>query len=279
MNKPPAQHSSPIRESEPREKMETRIEYLSPVRGTGFPDEWYGMAGEEHFWIRSRTAVALATLDELGPRRSEPRKALDIGCGAGQFRDQLEAVTRWSIDIADLSRAALEAARPGRGRVLYYDATARLPELVDSYDAVFLFDVIEHVDPARELLSAALAHLRPGGRLLVNVPALPVLFSAYDAAQGHLRRYTRESLSAEFRGLPCRVDSVAYWGLSLVPLLAIRKLMLGSKPSESTMRVGFRPPGRLVNRALTLLMQAELSLFQRPPFGTSVMAAATRVPG
>lgn len=163
--------------------------------------------------------------------------------------------------------------------MLYYDATAQVPELVGSYDAVFLFDVIEHVEPARDLLSAALAHLRPGGCLLVNVPALPVLFSAYDAAQGRLRRYARESLAAEFGGLPRRVDSVAYWGLSLVPLLAMRKLMLGSKPSESTMRVGFRPPGRLVNRALTLLMRTELSLLPRPPVGNSVTAAVTRVPG
>jgi hypothetical protein len=114
--------------------------------------------------------------------------------------------------------------------------------------------------------------------LLVNVPALPVLFSAYDAAQGHQRRYTRQSLSAEFAGLPCWVDSVAYWGMSLVPLLAARKLMLGSKPSASTMRKGFRPPGRLVNGALTLLMRAELSLLRRPPVGTSVMAAATKEP-
>jgi SAM-dependent methyltransferase len=256
-----------------------RIEHLSPVRGTGFPDEWYGMAGEEHFWIRSRTAVALAKLDTMGPRRSEPLRALDIGCGAGQLRDQLEAVSRWSIDITDLNLAALEAARPGRGRVLYYDALDRRPELVGSYDAVFLFDVIEHVEHPRELLSAALAHLRSGGRLLVNVPALPVLFSAYDAAQGHLRRYTVRSLSAEFDGLPCRIDSVAYWGLSLVPLLAARKLLLGSKPSASTMRAGFRPPGTLVNRALTLLMRAELALLPHVPAGTSAMAAATKLAG
>jgi SAM-dependent methyltransferase len=258
--------------------MQTPIEYLSPVRATGFPSEWYEMAGSEHFWIRSRTAVALATLDALGPRRADPLRALDIGCGAGQFRDQLEAATQWRIDITDLNVAALEAARPGRGRVLYYDATEQAPGMVGSYDAVFLFDVIEHVEPARDLVAAALAHLRPGGRLLVNVPALPALFSAYDAAQGHRRRYTRRSLSAELAGLPCRVDSVAYWGLSLVPLLAARKLLLGSKPSGSTMRAGFHPPARLANDALTLLMKAELALLRRPPIGTSVMAAATKLP-
>lgn len=258
--------------------MATRIEYLSPVRETGFPTEWYEMAGGEHFWMRSRTAVALATLDALGPRRSDPVVALDIGSGAGQFRDQLEAATRWRIDITDLNVAALEAARAGRGRVLYYDATERTAGMVGAYDAVFLFDVIEHVEPARDLVSAALAHLRPGGRLLINVPALPALYSAYDAAQGHRRRYTRQSLHEELAGLPCRVESVAYWGMSLVPLLAVRKLLLGSRPSDGTMRAGFRPPGRLVNEALAGIVKAETTLLRRPPLGTSVMAAATKLP-
>lgn len=255
------------------------IEFLSPVRPTGFPNEWYEMAKEDHFWVRWRTAVALATLDRFGPRREDALLALDIGCGAGQLREQLEAATRWTIDITDLNVTALEAAKPGRGRVLYYDATEKAAPMIGRYDAVFLFDVIEHVEPARELVSAALAHLRPGGRLLVNVPALPVLFSAYDAAQGHRRRYTPASLATELAGLPCHVESITYWGTSLVPLLLARKLLLGSRPLPDTMRTGFQPPGKLVNELLKRVMRAELRLVRRPPIGTSLMAAATKASG
>jgi SAM-dependent methyltransferase len=255
------------------------IEFLSPVRPTGFPDEWYEMADQNHFWVRWRTAVALATLDRLGPRREDPILALDIGCGAGQFREQLEAATRWQVDITDLNLAALEAAKPGRGRVLYYDATEKAVTMLGRYDAVFLLDVIEHVEPAHELLSAALEHLRPGGRLLINVPALPALFSAYDTAQGHRRRYTLASLTAELAGLPCHVELISHWGMSLVPLLLARKALLGSRPSPGTMRAGFEPPGQVFNELLQLAMRAELLLLRRPPIGTSLIAAATKASG
>ncbi len=253
---------------------ESNIDYLSPVRGSAFPSEWYQMADESHFWMRWRAAVALRLMDSIGVHRRDPLTALDIGSGAGGFRRQLERATAWTVDITDLNLDALRAAQPGRGRILYYDATERSPRLVRSYNAVFLFDVSEHVERPGELLAAALEHLRPGGHLVVNVPALQTLFSAYDVAQGHFRRYTRASLSAELRDLPCRLESIRYWGLALVPLLGVRRLMLGSRPSPDTMRSGFAPPSRNVNRLLVGIGRLERLLLANPPIGTSVMAAA-----
>jgi SAM-dependent methyltransferase len=252
---------------------ESDIDYLSPLRPSGFPTEWYEMADENHFWMRWRAEVALRLMDSIGMRRAAPLAALDIGSGAGGFRRQIERATAWKVDITDLNAEALRAARPGRGRILYYDAAERSPRLVRSYDAVFLFDVIEHVERPAQLLTAALEHLRPGGHLVLNVPALQALFSAYDVAQGHFRRYTRASLSAELQVLPGRLESIRYWGLALVPLLAIRRLMLGSRPSPDTVRSGFAPPSRAVNRLLSGLGRLERMLLADPPLGTSVMAA------
>src|SRR6185295_12158294 len=105
-----------------------------------------------------------------------------------------------------------------------------------------------------------------GGHLLINVPALQGLFSAYDIAAGHVRRYDRRSLAAEFAGHDFRVLDVRYWGLSLVPLLFLRKLVLrGSRPAEETIRSGFRPPGRLTNAVLQSLMHVETALVARSP--------------
>jgi SAM-dependent methyltransferase len=258
------------------ERPKPEIEPISSPREAGFPDEWYEMAHEHHFWMRARAAIALDLMDSVGMRRADPLDALDIGSGAGQFRAQIEQATSWRVDITDLNLNALRAARPGRGRILYYDVLERASSMVGRYDAVFLFDVIEHVEHARELLAAALAHLRPSGRLVVNVPALPALFSAYDAAQGHLRRYTRGSLRSELALVPSRLESIRYWGLGLVPLLLLRRALLGSKPGAGTMRTGFQPPGRLANGLLWQLARLERALLQRPLLGTSVMAVATR---
>jgi len=252
------------------------IHYLSPVCDSAFPDDWYDLADASHFWMQWRLAVALRLADTAGVLRDEPLAALDIGGGAGRFRQQLEASTRWRVDLTDLNAEALKRAPEGRGRILYYDVTRPEPALVGRYDACFLFDVIEHVEEPRALVAAGLEHVRSGGHLLVNVPALPSLRSAYDDAAGHHRRYTRASLSAELSGLPATTVDIRYWGLSLVPLLALRKLVAGSKPDADTIRTGFEPPNALVHTGLKTLKSAELALFRNPPLGTSVMAVVRR---
>ena len=249
------------------------IEYLSPVAETPFPDDWYAFADAGHFWMQWRLEVALQLCERIGVTAERPLRALDIGGGAGRFRSQLESRTHWRVDMTDLNLPALRMSEPARGRTLYYDVTQASRPLAASYDVCFLFDVIEHVPEPRTLLAAGLAHLRPGGHLLLNVPALQWLFSAYDLAAGHLRRYSRRTLAAEVAGLPAELTAVRYWGLGLVPLLALRRLVVGRRPDANTIRSGFEPPSRLAHQGLRRLMRAELGLVRDPPVGTSVMAA------
>lgn len=64
------------------------------------------------------------------------------------------------------------------------------------FDAILYIDVLEHIaDDSAEVRRAA-EHLKPGGRLLVLAPAHPKLYSQFDSAIGHYRRYTRRSLKA-----------------------------------------------------------------------------------
>ncbi len=255
---------------------EPAVEYLSPVAETPFPDDWYAFADASHFWMQWRLEVTLQLSERLGVGRDRPLRALDIGGGAGRFRGQLESRTGWRVDMTDLNLPALRMAERARGRTLYYDVTQPDRSLAGSYDACFLFDVIEHLKEPRALLAAGLAHLRPGGYLFVNVPALQSLFSAYDVAAGHLRRYSRRTLAAEIAGLSGELIAIRYWGLGLVPLLALRRLVAGRTPDASTIRSGFEPPNQLAHRVLKALMRAELRLVRDPPIGTSVMAAVRR---
>lgn len=70
-----------------------------------------------------------------------------------------------------------------------------------SLDMVLLMDVLEHVQDDRELLEDVLRKVKPGGYLLITVPAFPFLFSAHDRVRGHFRRYRRRQLHALLRGL------------------------------------------------------------------------------
>jgi 2-polyprenyl-3-methyl-5-hydroxy-6-metoxy-1,4-benzoquinol methylase len=239
-----------------------------------FPEDWYDLSDPTHFWFRWRLAALLAALADARIPLQAPLRVLEVGCGSGVLADQLERHTAWNVDGADLSMAALERCAPRRGEALYYDVTEERAELLGRYDVVVLFDVLEHLSAPREFLRSALAHLRPGGLLLVNVPALPALDSAYDRAAGHLRRYTRRTLATALDGLGLRMLSLRYWGLTLVPLLAARKVLLG-RGGPDVIRRGFRPPHRAVNAALVGLMHLETRLLRAPWLGTSVLYAGT----
>ncbi len=254
------------------------VEILSPVDDVPFPAEWYDLNSPDHFWFRWRFAVVQRLLKSLKLDLRAPARALDIGCGVGTSRDQIEGFTAWTIDGVDLNLQALGRARPGRGRLFFYDILKPRPEFVSTYDYVFLFDVLEHIAPTPEFVESVLRPLRPGGLLFVNVPALEWLRSEYDTAAGHFRRYTANSLACEFQNQPARVEDVRYWGFSLVPLLLIRKAMLLRRqdPGE-IIRFGFQPPSRWLNNVLSFAARMETTVLRHPLTGTSVLAAVRKL--
>jgi SAM-dependent methyltransferase len=243
---------------------------------TDFPDEWYALASPEHFWLRWRVRAALRQIDAVGLPRGTPLRVLDVGGGTGVLRQQLEAETSWVIDITDLHPGATARALRGRGRNLAYDITQERPDMLGAYDVVLLFDVLEHVHGPAGFLASLARHLGPGGHLLLNVPAVRALFSGYDVAAGHLRRYQRPSLRREVQHAGFEVRDMRYWGLSLVPLLLLRKALLGRRTGPGVIRSGFQPPRPWVNALLLGLMRAETSVLSGPPLGTSLLLAARK---
>jgi 2-polyprenyl-3-methyl-5-hydroxy-6-metoxy-1,4-benzoquinol methylase len=255
----------------------SRIEIVSERESQPFSAEWFDLARADHFWFAWRLRAALALAADHGLALDAERAALDVGCGAGILRAQLEAATAWRIDATDLDLDALARVPEGRGRVLLYDVLEKRERFREAYDLVLLFDVLEHVEPTAPFLEAVVHHLKPGGQLLLNVPALPRLYGRYDVAAGHHRRYDRASLLAELRGLPLVPLETRYWGLSLVPLAAARKLLLGMRGAgEHTIERGFEPPGRLVHALLTRWMALETRLLRRPPLGASLLLLARK---
>jgi 2-polyprenyl-3-methyl-5-hydroxy-6-metoxy-1,4-benzoquinol methylase len=251
-----------------------QIEFVTPVRPLAFPSEWYDANSEDHFWFQWRARAAAALIERLGLPTRTALKVFDIGCGTGITCRQLAAFTSWRFDGADLNVEALRRCTAGLSRVLYYDILEKRPEFREHYDVVILFDVVEHIEDTGPFLDAVLFHLKRGGILLVNVPALMGLFGVYDTVAGHYRRYTRRTLANEFASLPASVAADAYWGLSMVPLLWLRKQMQRGQTDEAeTIRSGFLPPSPLAHTLLKTAMRLETSVPGRPPVGTSVMAA------
>jgi SAM-dependent methyltransferase len=250
------------------------VEILSPAAEIAFPDQWYEIMDERHFWMKWRLRAFLRQCRALSIPTETPSSILEIGCGLGVLRQMLEGATKWNVDAMDLNAGALFHSAPGRGRTALYNIHERAPELAAKYDAIILFDVIEHIDDPVSFMSSALYHLKPGGHVFINVPALQSLYSKFDVAVGHCRRYNKATLEAELAKAGIRKVDDRYWGLTMLPLLALRKLWLslrGEGTGTTVVQRGLVPPGKLANAVLTAMMQFETGTIANPPIGTSLL--------
>lgn len=250
---------------------------ISQAEPIAFEKAWYEAAQTGHFWFEWRLRALMSQLLDLNVPLDARLSVLDVGCGEGVLCSQLEGLTDWTIDLADLNMEALEKATTARGRKLYYDVTEKRPELVNSYDIVILFDVLEHMPFPEEFLASAFAHVKDGGLVLVNVPALPMFLGAYDIHVGHLRRYTRRMLLDQCDFHRFELKDLRYWGFSLVPLLALRKLLVHEgQDSSEVVGKGFGMPSPIFEAGLRLLMNIETGLAGRFPIGSSLLMACSK---
>jgi len=251
------------------------IKFLSDRKSEVFPDQWYTLAREDHFWMQWRVKAFLKQLKGLKVDLNSFNKVLEIGCGDGVLRRQLEANSSWVIDGADINMDALKRTGTVRGSTYFYDIFDRRPEFSGQYDAVILFDVLEHISDEKAFLDAVKFHLKKGGWLFTNVPALQGLYSRYDEAVGHLRRYDKAMMQEAVNAANFKVVDMRYWGFSMLPLLSVRRAMVkDAKATEETIRRGFEPPGEMANRMMKVIMGLETSVMQYPPSGSSLLAAA-----
>lgn len=247
---------------------------LQPASSRDFPVEWYESAPESHFWMTWRLNVILRHLRRLKIDDRGALTGLDIGCGHGAFQRQLHAATSWTIDGCDLNENALSLNHGHNGTSSRYNIFDHRHDLKAKYDFVFLLDVIEHVPDPVAFLAAARFYLKQGGYMLINVPAVPALYSKYDVVAGHIRRYSRSSLNAEISASGLEAESITHWGLSLVPLAFLRKAAMVFTKPEAVIRRGFVPPSALAEKLLRQAMSAELAIVRDVPYGTSLLAVA-----
>jgi 2-polyprenyl-3-methyl-5-hydroxy-6-metoxy-1,4-benzoquinol methylase len=245
------------------------IETLSEPQTVSMADEWFQFASADHFWMQWRHRVLVRTIKRA---QTPLRRGLEIGCGHGVARDMLERDLGIAVDGCDLNRTALEMAKPSRGKLFVYNIFDEAPSLLGRYDVIFLLDVIEHIDDDAAFVVAALRHLRPGGLVVVNVPASVLFFSDYDRAAGHVRRYTAASLAKLLKRCGVETEAIHQWGLLMVPLLLARKVLLRRTRAADTIRTGFVPPSGFSRLLLHGMKNIETMFPFSMPFGTSVLA-------
>jgi len=250
---------------------------LSSAEQVSMADEWFDIATTNHFWMEWRFRMIARCLGLIeGAHLANDQKFLEIGCGHGQFMKQAERLNI-VVDGCDLNMFALNKIEGVSGKTYVYNINDRQPEMMRKYDGVFLLDVIEHIDDDSAFLSAALDHVSPSGFIVINVPALSSLFSKYDTAAGHKRRYSKESLRAVLLRSGIQPVIVRYWGFSLLLVAIVRKFYLQFIPPDKIIEKGFKPGNSFINRFFGWLMKVELLLLNDPIYGTSIVAIGRKI--
>jgi len=223
---------------------------------------------------------------EIG--RLEPSTVLEIGCGQGAFGARLAGEVKYLGVEPDNSsyRVACSRIEPRGGRVL--QGTHTVVPVGSTYDLVCAFEVLEHIEDDEGALAEWVTSVRPGGHLVLSVPAFQERFGAMDAYVGHFRRYSPVELEACLvaAGLTDVKVTVYGWPLGYA-LEAVRNRIdakklagAGDASTEDLSAASgrtFQPKGR----AMGVFVNAATVPFRylqrtRPNAGTGLVAVARR---
>ena len=231
---------------------------------------------DRHWWYRGRRRI----IDVLMRRLELPPgvEILDAGCGSGRNMVELaRAGTVTGIEISDASVA--RARERGIGEVVQCSIT-EVPLADDRFDLAVCLDVIEHIEDDLGALRELLRVVRPGGTLLVTVPAYQWLWSEHDVINHHKRRYTRKTLSAVAEQAGWETARTTYFNGCLLPVAIVhRRLARPAHLVDEPVSDLERTPERL-NSLLEWPLRFEALLIARGlriPVGLS-LAAVFRKP-
>jgi SAM-dependent methyltransferase len=244
-----------------------------------FDARWFPTLAEREggsFWFRGRNRLIVWALRRYFPLA---RSFLEVGCGTGFV---LAGIGQTSPEITlaggDLLTAGLSFARKRVPRAALYQFDARQLPFEREFDVVGAFDVLEHIDEDREVLSEMSRAAKPGGGVLITVPQHRWLWSAEDEAGDHRRRYSRTELIGKLTRAGLSVERVTSFVSVLLPFMAAVRLSRRARSREIDSLRELSLPGP-IDAAFEKTLAAELALIQAGfsfPAGGSLLAVARR---
>ena len=228
-----------------------------------------------HWWFQARRDILFDVVERFLPAGAS---FLDIGSGTGFFLEQL--ATKYNAFGLDASEIAVRMCheRGLRSVILGTIDDARGAH-GNAFDAVGFFDVIEHLDDDVSALAGARELLRPGGVVLVSVPAYMFLWSDHDALNQHRRRYVAPQLKEVLERAGFQIELLTYFNSLLFPIAATHRIAskIGGDPTQSD----FAALPASLNTLFRHIFALERGIVRRcgargMPFGLSILAVGRR---
>jgi SAM-dependent methyltransferase len=143
---------------------------------------------------------------------------LEVGCGIGNLTGLL--LSQGKVIATDVNEDYIRTVEdkfrghPNLKGVFLLDIRQDPPQnLGTSIDTIVCLNVLEHIEDDNDVLKIFYNLLPVGGRLIILVPALKVLYNVFDRQLGHFRRYSREELIQKIAGGGFRVIALRYFNL------------------------------------------------------------------
>jgi SAM-dependent methyltransferase len=239
---------------------------------------------DRHFWFRARNRLISEFSRTISSQLKPGYLVLEVGCGTGNvLRALKKACQNGKVVGLDLWLDGLRHAQTRSSAFLVQGDVRNCP-FGKSFDLIGMFDVLEHVPEDLETLSALRSLLGPGGKLLLTVPAHQYLWSYFDEAALHCRRYSCDEIRRKLTAAGFEVEFLSQYMASIWPLVWVFRRMNGrSQPSHpSSARTRAAKEFRVipvVNNILLFLLNLEvrwLASGYRLPIGSSLIVIARR---
>lgn len=239
---------------------------------------------DRHWWFASRTRALLAMMDPILPGRD--LKLLDVGCGAGNMIHHLGRYGQ--VKGLEMDPRPVKVAHQRGYDVDLGDATQGMAYDDASFDAVTALDVIEHNQDDMSILREIYRVLKPGGHVVVTVPAFMWLWTHNDDINAHVRRYTAGELRDKLETAGFLVRRMTYNNFLVFPMAAALLLARRGRDSQPELashhlsqdeyQVEMEPTSPPVNAALTVVgwVEAQILRWISLPVGTSIIAIAEK---
>ncbi|MCW5943231.1 MAG: class I SAM-dependent methyltransferase [Fimbriimonadaceae bacterium] len=229
---------------------------------------------DRYWWFVGRRILALGLLDRFAAPKPEGLRVLDLGCGTGVVLNELRR--RGDPIGLDFSDLALGFCRERGLTGLVRGDGSHLPLVANSVDAIVALDVFEHIEDHEGAFGEAFRTLRPGGVLVLSVPAFRFLWGPHDVALMHFRRYTRSEMQGVLRSAGFKIERLSYSVFLLFPVVVVVRFF--ERRRRGPARANLIPVPEWANRLLVRLQRFEAWSIARMalPWGSSVVAVARK---